>query len=430
MPTTNPFDRKMTAVLKSLSKGIKGVPAREKVGKDFHAVRSRVMDATLGPIFDDLFKSFSAPADQRVKPDQAQAVTVIRALCDRQFVSSAAFLFACWRDLVASQPFDAVLQLAPDAASFEVWRKASARPLKEIIEQLLVAPATNYATAGADWLLLRVPPEKQIKLLDFFLMRQPRPKYLPTWAEALALALQKDKRGALLRVVLGHPWSDENRIVNLAEVIRGNVALMKAVIDVLPQILTSKEPPPGAVALVRQLFANLITTTDTERQFASASLARLGTGILLQNATNNSATEVLRFIHQAASQLRGATRVAEVQSQTWVLENLRQEDKPADGTICLNLNGARHIAVGFEKARQGLNANAVLSMTAKNLGMSAIGAKGEQVVYNPLQHEDTHGGIMPGETVEITEPGWTFRNSVVLRALVVRAVGTSSPNSP
>jgi hypothetical protein len=418
MPTTNPFDRKLATVLKALNKGLKDASAKEKVGKDYQSVRSRVVDATLGTVLDDLFKSFSTPADQRVKPEQAHMIAVIRTLCDRQFPASAAFLFAAWRDCIASLPLDAVLPLIPDAASFENWRKASVQPAKEVEQRLLAVPGPTYMTAGADWCLLHATPEKQLPLLDLFLSRQSRPKFLPSWAEALALALQKNKKGALLRFCLEHPWPREDRLVTLAEVVRLDVVLMHATIDAMPKILTAKEAPASAVLFVRQLFANLITTTDEERQFATASLARLGTGILLQHFLGPRALEAMAFIEQTTRQLRGVTRGAELQSRTWILESLQAEKALADGGLQITFDGARRFAVAYERARQGLSAADLLSTIAKNLGLTIINTKGEQVTYNPLEHEDSQGGIRPSELVLVLEPGLKYQNTVVLRALV------------
>ncbi len=423
MPNTNPFDRKLATVLKALSKGIKDAPAREKLGKDFYSIRSRVIDAKLGTILDDLFKSLSAPTDQRCKPGLVEAVEVVRTLCDRQFVSSAAFLFAAWHDIMATQPLNAILPLVPDAASFEVWRKVSAKSAKEIEQQLFAAPATTYSTAAADWLLLQAPHEKQLPLLDLFLTRQMRPKYLPTWSEALAFALQKDKRGALLPIVLCHPWQGEDRIAALAEVIRNNPALMKVTIDVLPQLLTVKEPPSSVMVLVRQLFVNVVTTTDTARQFATASLARLGTGILLHHDIGNCANKALNFIQQISHQLRGATRDTEIRSRTWVLESLQEETTPTEGQLHITLDGARRFAVAFEKATQGFPVTDILSMTARNLGLTPIGVTGETVNYDPLQHEDIDGGMIPRDSALIESQGWSHGQNVILRARVRKTKG-------
>jgi hypothetical protein len=287
----------------------------------------------------------------------------------------------------------------------------------------LATPATIYNTAGADWLLPRLSPERQLPLLDLFLTRQPRPKFLPNWAEALTEALQKDKRGAMLRVVLQNQWPDNDRVTVLAEVVRGNSVSMKATIDALPQMLTAKEPPTAAMPFIRHLFANLVATASSERQFLTASLARLGTGILLHRDIGPSASEALSFVGEAACQLRGVTRDPDLQSQTWVLEDLTDHPAPTDGRIHVTLDGARRLAVGFEKAAQGFPAGDILAMTARNLGLTPIGLAGKSVAYDPLQHEDMDCGMIPGDPALVESQGWMHGLNVVLRARVRKPKG-------
>jgi hypothetical protein len=227
-----------------------------------------------------------------------------------------------------------------------------------------------------------------------------------------------------MRFCLEHPWPSEDRLVTLAEVVRLDAALMQATVDGLPKILAAKDAPAAALLFVRQMFANLITTTDGERQFATASLARLATGILLANATSPCANETLAFIKQTIRQLRGATRGLELQSRTWIFESLQEERSPVDGGLQITFDGARRFAVAFDKARQGLSAADLLSTTAKNLGLTIINAKGEQVPYNPLEHEDSQGGIRPNELVLVLESGLKYQNAVVLRALVGKVGST------
>jgi hypothetical protein len=128
------------------------------------------------------------------------------------------------------------------------------------------------------------------------------------------------------------------------------------------------------------------------------------------------------------SRLKVATSDEDLKTRVWIIEPLKAAaERPSDNEY-LTLTGARYLAVAFEKARQGFDANTVLSMAAKNLGMSPIGTKGEVTCYNPLHHEDAKGGIVPGEMVQINAPGWTFRSSVILRAVVARPP-LPTPNS-
>jgi hypothetical protein len=97
---------------------------------------------------------------------------------------------------------------------------------------------------------------------------------------------------------------------------------------------------------------------------------------------------------------------------------LNGEETPSDGKLCVNLQGARHIALAFEKADQGFGARDILAVTAHNLGLSAIGKKGDEAIYDPLNHEDIESGLVPGEIVLIEQEGWAINQETVARAKV------------
>jgi hypothetical protein len=198
--------------------------------------------------------------------------------------------------------------------------------------------------------------------------------------------------------------------------------------DLLPDLL---EPPSTqALTFTKLLLAQAPLAAPHRLPLISAAIARLATGILLKEDPTTNQAEALISIGEAMSRLKLATTDEDSKSRTWIIEPLKTAAERPNDNQNLTMTGARHMAIAFEKARQGLNAHAVLSMAAKNLGMTAIGARNQAVPFNPLHHEDTQGGIMPGEIVEVAEPGWTFRNAVILRALVARPSGTQAHKTP
>lgn len=417
----NPLDRKLTSVLKTLLTGAAEGAKRDKANKDFRDLRSRVVDSDLGRILDQLFGSFSAPAG-RAKPDVGEVFKIIMALRERGFVEAPAFLFFQWRDVMGGQTLDEVLLVVPDAASMEVWRKSAQITAKEIEGRLLSDPVSTYATAGADWLLLHAKPRQLSALLELFLNRKERPKTLLPWADALVPALKKDKKGVLLERLLRHPRLDRGQCATFAEVVRLNRTLLKNTVENLPAILCQVVPPEQGAPFVEELFTPMPNAQGAEREFVTAALARLGCGILLQDRRGPQAEAVLGFIAQAARRLRNLTKDEANQARTWVLENLLAGAEPMDGKAHVTIEGARHLALAFEKAAQGFAAKDILHATARNLGLTPIGKKGESASYNPLQHEDVEGGMLPGDNAVMEEPGWALGQDIVVRARVKRGV--------
>ncbi len=414
----NTLDRKLAAVFKVLIKGPLEELKKQKTGKEFRNVCDKILDGELRKQIEFLFGDFSHPSTQRRKPEVGEALEFVRALRDRSFIETAALLFKVWRDVIQEFNFEQVLNAAPNVGCFKAWTKAKKLSLQEIERRLLTNPVETYATIGADWLLERSKPQALMPLLELLLARQLRPKYLLPWNEALIVGLKKDKRGNLLASVLRHLWPNEDRISALSESVRGNRTVFKMTIDLLPTILTRKDSNGLAVKFVGLLFGEVMTTEGGEREFVTAALARLGAGILLTERRTPDAEAALAVVQEKTRQLRNLTKGQTAQSKTWVFENLNGEETPSDGKLCVNLQGARHIALAFEKADQGFGARDILAVTAHNLGLSAIGKKGDEATYDPLHHEDIESGLVPGETVLIEQEGWAINQETVARAKV------------
>ncbi len=318
-----------------------------------------------------------------------------------------------------------ILTDTPDVKSFSRWIKASKTLPKEIEKQLLAQPNQVYPTIGMDWLLAHSKPENLLPFLELLFARRPRPEFLFPWNEALQAGLEKDKRGKLLALLLRHSWQSDNWTIALCDVIRANRNLFRQTIDLLPAILCRKEKVIFAADFSSALFDSVISVEGDEREFFTTELARLGTGILRTDRRTKISDDVLAVVQKKTRQLCNLTKNQDLKSRTWILENLNEEVKPADGKIYITLQGARYIALAFEKADQGFSVKDILTVTARYLGLSPIGKKGDTVFYDPLQHEDVDGGLLPGASVSILESGWSFNGEAVMRAKIKKLQGES-----
>jgi hypothetical protein len=82
--------------------------------------------------------------------------------------------------------------------------------------------------------------------------------------------------------------------------------------------------------------------------------------------------------------------------------------------------GAKDIAIAFEHLKEELPARQILEIVAGNLGMEEIGSSDEETEFRPLEHEDSEGGIAPGDSVSVVHCGWRFGGNVLVRAMVKR----------
>ncbi len=416
--SVNSLDRKLATTLKAALKKNESASTDQKLSSEFKRILERVVNEDLRRTLETVFSKIARHTNEAIQPEVTEALRLLRTFLELGLRETPSVTFLAWLDLFSGLTLDEVLSVTPNTVCFGKWLKKSKASTQEIQRQLAERPDQTYATIGADWLLEHAKPEMSLLLVRKFLACQSRPEYLPPWNEALAVAFKKDKRGELLAAILRQPSTSQDQVQTLSEVVRLNRALFKTVCDLLPTILVRKDSTATAVGFVRCLFEGVISLDGSDREFNTAVLSRLGTGILLADRRNPNADEVLALIRKITTQLRNLTKGEMAQSKTWIFESLREEDKPSDGKLCVNLQGARYIALAFEKADQGFPVKEILSVTARYLGLSPIGKNGEIVRYEPLQHEDVDGGLLPGESVVVLESGWSFNEEALMRAKV------------
>lgn len=420
--SVNSLDRKLATALKAALKKNKA-GSDEKLSNEFQKILERVVNADLRRTLETFFSKVVCQTNETAQPEVTEALRLLRTLLERGFKETPSVAFLTWLDLFSRLNVDEVLSVAPNTICFGRWLKKAKVSVQKIQAQLAERPDRAYATIGADWLLEHPKQEFSLSVVEEFLSRRPRPEYLLPWNEGLAAAIKKDKRGELLAAIFRQPSINQDQVQALSEVVRSKRALYKTVADLLPTILARKDSNATAVRFVHCLFDSVVTSEGDEREFSTAILARLGAGILLADRRTPSSGEALVLVGKIARQLRNLTKGETAQAKTWVFENLREEDKPSGGKLCVNLQGARYVALAFEKVEQGFAAKDVLAVTARNLGLSPIGKKDETTSYDPLRHEDIEGGLLPGEAVLIEQEGWAIESETVARAKVRKAKG-------
>jgi hypothetical protein len=364
----------------------------------------------------------SSPAHRAQMPAE-DVLALLRPLIENELTNSAAVTFLALVQPLKVLDIQAILFLAPTVECLAAWIKVARVSKKLVEEKILAAPDLAWRTAALDWYMEKGTIRRAAPLFSNLPSKSPRPRHLPQWEEVLVETMRTAKGQVLLEVILEGTSSDPLQLASLTTVSLNSPALLSKIAELLPDILENRASGQ-ALDFCKNLLDQALLAPPPHRPFVSAGIARLATGLLLKGDLSAIQGQTLRAIGEVMSCLRIAAADEDLKARTWIIEPLKTAAERPGENQNLTMLGARHIAVAFEKARQGLSAHAVLSMTAKNLGMAGIGTKGENVPYNPVQHEDVRGGILPGEIVQITDPGWTFRNSVVLRALVAR------PNAP
>ncbi len=408
-------DKKLYAVFKLVTTGSLDATKEQKAKEELRSILEKARDTER---FELLWRAFTEVSDATLKRrqlDTKQLVDMVGSLRNAELVKTSALLFAICLNAGAALDWEAMLRLSPDAASVEAWRKKNRMPMKEFQQELLADVRVAYESAGGDWALRYGEANMLTPLMDLFLKRQPRPRHLPTPFEALSKTLTRDVKGSITGVaVRAATTSEEVRV--LAEILLQRPVFPVAV-ESLAKVATQKDEAAGLVALIKEMCGAVLVANDNVRELLTAGLARIGTGILLAEKRGSQSQGVVEVIVKLGRQLE-ATSTKQQRESTWALVNLGVETESPQGHLHVTEDGARRIAVAFEKAAEGFGAPEVLTMLARNLGMTSVGKKGDVVRFDPLVHEDVKGGMHPGDSVVIHEPGWACGETVVVRAKV------------
>jgi hypothetical protein len=87
----------------------------------------------------------------------------------------------------------------------------------------------------------------------------------------------------------------------------------------------------------------------------------------------------------------------------------------------ITLDGALRWALAHEEAvRGGASRQTIETLEALgfNLGLRKIEKVGEDVVFNPLRHEDIRSGLLPDDRANVHTTGWQYGHRVIVRAKV------------
>jgi hypothetical protein len=411
------LDKNLAAAFKAAAKEQLDIRSAEATSKELYEIRQHALDNDLLILVEQLIALISSPSSE--KPISG-TIDLLHNLLEIGYTSTAKELFLSQIASLEHLSLCEILSVAPNVSCFEKWGKSTKKTTQEIQDKLLSDPLKTYQTIGADWLFSYASPKTLGPIHELLLSQQIRPKYLLQWNEFLLTTIKKDKNGEFLESLILVAENSAKNMMALVEFIRTRHSVFKSVAETLALILTRKVHARAAAYFVRELFAPAFVCDSSQTEIASVLLARLGTTIVLTDCRSPEAKEVLEFVRKTARQLRSIIKGESNQSRIWILDNLLTEEHSSDSKLCINLQGARYIALAFEKIDQGFPPKDILSVTARHLGLTTIGKRDEVVPYDPLKHDDTEGGLVPDDLVLILETGLAFNNDAVLRAKVIK----------
>lgn len=357
----------------------------------------------------------------RREPNAIDRSALIEKLSSRGWRHSAEVLYLQFLATLADRDLRQLVSLAPTQKAL-VGLCGKVPAAKKELETLIASdPQTSATSPIADWALLNGKLEKTETLFLIMLRLEKRADGLRTPDELLRVAVQRDKKSVLLKFAVSQCHDDDFALHRLARAVLKSPKIASQYAEQMqsPKLLKTYES--GVINFVHALCSAAIVENEKRVEFrttASLTLVRLIAGALILHPKDKPQPMYVNKALFALGDLERAADSESTKSHTWVLRTLAETVAQPTGAALIGARAARIVKITFDNADSSSNPVALLEAMAFNLGMTVLEEPGARVAYEPIRHEDTVGGLLPGDHVVVLRKGWSLGDAPVIRAKV------------
>lgn len=392
----------------------------EKVQRKAIAVGEVFRDRSLGVQLKQFVDNVATSRRRGKASVPGGGTAMIERLCKQGMRQSAEILFIHFLPELKTGELRHVVSLAPTVRALAALCKAIPAAKRELETIALNEPTSTLESPIADWFLKNAKLDKSDALFSIALRTKDRPLGLPTPEELVRVGVKRDKKAALFRLVVSTLSDDNAAQCRFARVVLHTPEAAVLYAEAIRSQKLLKAHEPGVITFIRALASAAITESQTRpeiRRTASLALIRLVSGALILHPPDKPQPS---FVHKALLALEDLELAADsekLRALTWVAHPLKQ-NAPQSHSSLVSPEAAKVLKVAFDNVDQDTAALPLLESIAFNLGMAQLGTAGERVQYDPLLHEDTIGGLLPGDQVEVIRKGWSLHGRPVVKARV------------
>jgi|GEM_PF-5315761 len=347
------------------------------------------------------------------------AIPLIETSSARGWITTAEVIYTATVSNLIERPPSDFVKLAPTAKALSsVTRKfpIMKRELEAIASQ---EPNSAAGTAVGDWWLLHGKVRQLKPVLLAILRTEGRKKGLMAPEVVIRSTLQRDKKGCLLQQLLAIDSDVDHVIGRIAAVIVSTPRITKSYLPIIRSTKFQKASETGLISLIREVGRAAATNPDAALVLRTASfflLAFIPDGLIATPPEHPMA----RIVYEAVGALHDVANAATsdfARQAVWIAHPLAQPPKN-DTRPLVDIEAAKVLKIAFDHMQRGTDTLSLLESTAFNLGLRPFDEPGSRVNYDPLVHEDTVGGLLPHDEVEVTRKGWVLGDKTVIKALV------------
>jgi hypothetical protein len=334
------------------------------------------------------------------------------------FSEAAGFGFSDQKEALAALPIGRILEGGVPAKTLGAVAKGKKEISAAALDYFAKNPDAADTSSAADWIFSTATPKQLLPFLMLLFSKKQRKAYLRSYIDLAGDCLGKDKSALLLKECLS-AISIGN--LNIQDLLR----LMLSRSDIAVQFIQSignslaEEHTPVALQLLDELLQNLLQYDTKDRLIISASLATLGSQVLLQKIKKPQGEHILALL--VAARMKLLKMPADLRKGIWVFIELNEidiRDAKNSPNELISIEGAEFFTDLLQEKISDSKVRESIETVAFNIGIKSISLTAESVFFNPDLHEDTVGGLFRNDQVIVLTPGWSLGDHALVRAKV------------
>lgn len=412
----NELDQKLSQVFRSFQGKQPSAAAIAKAQQTFDRLLSQCSRGQ-----DVLINSFNSARDYWHVPSRGTPHSYadhIRAVLQAGFPLCAERLFCVYVDSMADLDADAVESAIASPACIDAWLKRRKINKKSLLKQLLSDTSHCYQSVWADWLVNKVPLKSVAPLALLAADGRQRQFPLPSAQSLLGTVLARDKTGALCKLLLPAPLSDEVRLERILTAALDAPTSIGVYAAYVASVLVGKHAAESIVNVRTAVVSLLSSTTQGALERVSHFLSHLVSSWNLGISKTTPTTigpELISLAERVV--LLGQ---ANPDRDLWVMAPVKAllELLTSSTDQKLSAQAAGMLASALRAVQMNSDASRALWSAAFNLGIREFEKPGDSIVFDPFRHEDVEGGLLRGHTCTVIDCGWETSGLVLERARV------------
>lgn len=342
----------------------------------------------------------------------------VRGVLQARLPLSAERLFSVFIDSIADLDADAVESAIASPACIDAWIKRRKVNKKSLLKQLLSDTSHCYQSVWADWLVKKAPLKSVAPLVLLAADGRQRPFPHPSAQSLLGSGLARDKTGALCKLLLPAPLSNEVRLERILAAALDAPTSIGAYATYIASALAGKHAADSIVSVRTALVSLLSSTTPGTLERVSLFLTHLMSSwnLVISKTTPTTIGPELNSLAERVIMLGQANPDRAVWVAAPVKALLVMLTSTTDRK--LSAQAAGMLASALRAVQQNADASRALWSAAFNLGIREFEKPGDSIAFDPYRHEDIEGGLLRGHTCTVIDCGWETNGLVLERARV------------